>query len=504
MPNAPEPARTPRIEERPAPDERPDLAADHAQLLLETAGLARSIPRRAAPVDPALEWARSGAMALTGEAEGPPRFAKGGLATAACGAGLALAALAPGAGFEALDAPALLGERAALFGFGRRGQVSCGGSARIVAARDGALAVNLPRDDDWRLLEAWLETPLPDTAVRRDWMAVEQAIAAHGAAALVERGREIGLAVALATPPVDAPARPFRLEHETRRAPGASERTGTTGGSPARDLSARSPRRPRVLDLSTLWAGPLAGALLAQAGFDVLKLESATRPDGARRGVSAFFDLLHAGQRGGTLDLTASRDREVFVRLLGAADVVVESARPRALRQLGFEAEAWVAAKPGRLWASITGYGRDAEWIAFGDDAAVAAGLAFDPEDGGLRFCADAVADPLTGLYAAVALTSLEAQGRGGLLSLALAEVAAHAAGAGRRCGARADAEAGAEPDAVAGLVLPVRLREGGWTVLDGDRAHPVAPPRARPPAGPAPALRPLEAALVEAWSRPC
>ncbi|MBK7949006.1 MAG: CoA transferase [Deltaproteobacteria bacterium] len=428
------------------------------------------------PVGPGLEWARSGAMALTGESEGPPGFAGGGLATAARGAGQALAALAPGAGFEALDAPALLGERAALFGFGRRGRGSCGGSARLVAARDGALAVNLPRDDDWRLLEAWLEAPLGDIEARRDWAAVEQAIAKREAAGLVERGREIGLAVALAVPACDAPPRPFRLEHATRSA------------APERGASSRNLRRPRVLDLSTLWAGPLAGALLAQAGFDVLKLESASRPDGAREGVPAFFDLLHAGKRGGTLDLAARRDREVFIRLLDAADVVLESARPRALAQLGFDASAWVGARPGRLWASITGYGRDHEWIAFGDDAAVAAGLAFDPEGDRLRFCADAVADPLTGLYAAVAIAGLQSEGRGGLLSLALAEVAAHAAGAG----------GGAE------LVLPRRLREGAWTVLDGDGAETVAPPRARPAVAAAPALRPIEPALVEAWTRPC
>lgn len=501
MPNAPESGRRPPVAWSPdaprpgapiapvaAPSDPIDPAVRHAEDLLGALGLPRAVPARPVVLGPALEWAGSGAMALTGEPEGPPRFAAGGLATAARGAGLALEALLPGAGFDRLDAPALLGERAALFGFGRRGRVSCGGSAQIVEARDAALAVNLPRDDDWRLLEAWLEVQLGEAAAQRDWTRVEAAIAQRAAAPLVERGREIGLAVALA-PRAPLPVeRPFRLVLETRCAP---EPEPAPGPGPAI-------RRPRVLDLSSLWAGPLAGALLARAGFDVLKLESATRPDGARAGEPAFFDRLNAGKRSGSLDLHAADGRAVFARLLDSADVVIESARPRALAQLGFDASRWVTARPGRLWASITGHGRDEPGIAFGDDAAVAAGLAYDPPapasrapaDPTPRFCGDAIADPLTGLYAAVAIAGLLAEGRGGLLSLALAEVAAHAARAG-----------GDLP-----FSLPIDRRAEGWSVRDGDVWHAVAPPRAQSglPTDRAPALRPLDAALLDDWTRRC
>jgi hypothetical protein len=110
--------------------------------------------------------------------------------------------------------------------------------------------------------------------------------------------------------------------------------------------------------------------------------------------------------------------------------VVLESARPRALRQLGIDARQWLVAAPGRVWTSITGYGRrepEAGWIAFGDDAAVAAGLAVATgSEQAPLFCGDAIADPLAGLHAAVATRAAWLSGGGVLLDLALRDGVAH------------------------------------------------------------------------------
>ena len=155
------------------------------------------------------------------------------------------------------------------------------------------------------------------------------------------------------------------------------------------------------------------------------------RPSGARAGAAAFYDLLNARKRSAVLDFGDARDAALLAALLASADMLIESARPRALAQLGVDAEAFVAARAGRVWLSITGYGRGDPApgrVAFGDDAAVAAGAAHAVADAdGPLFCADAIADPLTGLHAALAAWAGWRAGGGVLLDLSLCGVTAHA-----------------------------------------------------------------------------
>ena len=139
---------------------------------------------------------------------------------------------------------------------------------------------------------------------------------------------------------------------------------------------------------------------------------------------------------------------------------MIESSRPRALRALGISAEA--AADAGTVWVSITGHGRaDGNRVAFGDDAAVAGGLVGSDEHGDPVFCGDALADPLSGLYAAGAALAQLRSGRGGLLDVAMSGVAADAA-------RRATAVAAAMP-----AVQTMRTR-AGWSVRCGEVDEPV------------------------------
>jgi crotonobetainyl-CoA:carnitine CoA-transferase CaiB-like acyl-CoA transferase len=187
-----------------------------------------------------------------------------------------------------------------------------------------------------------------------------------------------------------------------------------------------------VVDLSALWAGPLCGQLLAAAGARVIKVESTGRPDGARRGPAAFFDLLNGGKRSLALDLASVPGRRQLRAVVGAADVVIESARPRALQQMGIDAHELLRGHPGpRVWASITSHGRGpgrCQRVGFGDVAAVAGGLVAGDEAAPC-FLADAVADPLAGMVTAAAV--LEALSAGGrwLLDAAMAPMAASVAG---------------------------------------------------------------------------
>jgi hypothetical protein len=421
------------------------VVSARAEALLHDLGV--TLRRIDGPADPhpALLWADSGAMALTGHAAGPPRLARGPLAASAHAALRALRALAPGAALPP-DGGALLGERAACTGATRAGRITAGGQGRLLRTADAWIALQLARPDDVALLPAWLEAPPEPDA----WAFVGRHVAHRRSAELARRAAWLGLPMAVAAaPPVDPPRWV------------ALARCGAPLPRAAQD-------RPFVVDLSSLWAGPLCTALLQATGAHVAKVESPRRPDGARLGSARFFDLQNAGKASVALDFT--RDDTALAalrRLLGHADVVVESARPRALRQAGLDAEAWLAERPGRVWLSISGYGRDEPEpgrVAFGDDAAVAAGLAW-PADGddGPVFCGDAIADPLTGLHAALAALAVWRAGGGQRVDLALRDVAAFAASGD-------DAARGVE----------VEARGDGHVVRAGGGEAPVRAPRAR------------------------
>ena len=338
------------------------------------------------------------------------------------GLGQALAVLAPA--LAGLDAPALLGERAAIFGLHRQGPMNCGGSAQMIEARDGWLCVNLPRPDDWAMVAAWFAD---DTACdgRGDWDGIVRSVAVRAAGELVERAALLGLAVSLAASP-DAAAVDDQARSRAQTFPMRSPVLLTSSGDgTVVPLVGRSGPRPLVIDLSSLWAGPLCGSLLVDAGCRVIKVEDPRRPDGTRRGPRRFFDLMHAGKESVALGLGSTVDREALGELCQRADVVITSARPRALEQLG------LFPPPTPIWVAITGYGLTGPWrdrVAFGDDAAVAAGLCAvsPPGDDRPRFCADAIADPVAGLLGALGALALLHTARSGTVDVALREAAGH------------------------------------------------------------------------------
>jgi crotonobetainyl-CoA:carnitine CoA-transferase CaiB-like acyl-CoA transferase len=262
-------------------------------------------------------------------------------------------------------------------------------------------------------------------------------------------------------------------------------------------VSAGTVRGPRVLDLSSLWAGPLCSDLLQRLGADVVKVESLHRPDGARFGPPAFFGLLNARKRSVALDFRSAEGRAQLHALLERADIVIEASRPRALRQLGIEAEALVRDRPQLSWISLTGYGREepcAQWIAYGDDAGVAGGLsALMAQVSGRRLIVgDAIADPLTGLHAALAGWAgyLHATFTGvgaGLISIPLSSVAS-------RCAAF---EAPL-------TVIALRERWQSWGQRLRDAHCEPAAPRARSLTSNMPKLGADNAAVFADWGLAC
>lgn len=281
----------------------------------------------------------------------------------------------------ALDGQTLLGERAAHNGFVVPGRISAGGGCRMFEARDGTIALNLSRADDRDMLPALV---LADRFEQLGDAAVLAGIALHCVAELLERGRTLGLAIAALD---EVPAS------------SASKVTATGEPRPGKD-------RLHVIDLSALWAGPLAAHLIGLASAEVLKVESRNRPDSMRAGDPHLFALLNHDKANVALDLRDAEDRAALLASIRRADVVIESARPRALLQLGIDADALVREVPGLVWITITGHGVEGQamnWIGFGDDTAVAGGLsaALYNATGTLGFVGDALGDPLTGIYVA-------------------------------------------------------------------------------------------------------
>lgn len=420
-----------------------DAAAQWAQRLLVDLELEPGSPLRTRGESSAEAWARSGALWLTGP-EAAPALCVAPLPSAMDGAFAVLCSLAPGPGLGSLDVASLLCERAAIAGLTRRGRVAPGGSCRLLPARDGWVAVNLPREDDVRSLPAWLGV-LPENG-SVPWAAASSVVASTPALELVERARMLGLAVArVAEAPAAAPCW-YRVHDRGASGPASSE-------------------PPRVVDLSALWAGPLCGDLLRRAGAEVVKVESIRRPDGARAGPGAFFDLLNAGKRSVALDFQCAEGQAALRRVVDWADVVIEASRPRALSQLGLDAASWIRARPGRVWLSLTAYGLDPphrEWIGFGDDVTAASGLAF-LVPGAPWSIADAPADPLAGLHGALATLAARQRGASVRLDVSLWAVAAAVAGA-------------AAPSHAAA----VSRRGDGFVVEQPGRSIRVEPPAAR------------------------
>jgi hypothetical protein len=270
------------------------------------------------------------------------------------------------------------------------GEWSANRTCRLLPAAGGWLAVNLPRPSD-----------LAGTDLDADpWTVVERAVRLRTRADLLRQAHLLGLAVA-----------------------GVCE-AKTYGPATVQHTMCSSPKMPRslhpkVIDISSLWAGPLCGGILASMGASVLKVESRGRPDSVRTASPAMFRRLNERKSHASIDL----DDPVQLRELGAriaaADVLITSARRRAFQQLGLAPHILFAANPQLIWVAITGYGwtgAGADRIGFGDDAAAAGGLVRWTPAQQPRFIGDALADPLTGLAAAVASLVALMEGGGMLL----------------------------------------------------------------------------------------
>src|SRR5262245_58558851 len=120
----------------------------------------------------------------------------------------------------------------------------------------------------------------------------------------------------------------------------------------------------RVLDLTRVLAGPFCTMLLADLGAEVVKIE---RPGGddARQdgpflasGESAYFASIHGGKKSMVLALKRQADKDLFLRFVEKADVVVENYRPGTMEAFGLGSETLRSLNPRLIYASVSGFGR--------------------------------------------------------------------------------------------------------------------------------------------------
>lgn len=339
----------------------------------------------------ATNWGSSGLAYLTGLPDGPADFSRANLLTRAHEVATAIGDRL-GIG---VDAPSLLTGRAALLGLSRGGRVSPGGATRLLTARDGWCALTLSRADDLDAVPALLQA---DDVVADPWPALQRWAATRPASEIVERA---GLLDVPAAGLGEAAPEPPRVRANGSR------------------LAPRAPQGLLVADLSSMWAGPLCAGLLARAGATVVKVESPRRPDGTRAGNPAFFDWINGQKLCYGIDFDAQADE--LRELLAVSDIVIEGSRPAALARRGLGPKD-IAARAGRIWVQITAY--DGRRPGFGDDTAVAGGLVGTSADGPV-FCGDAIADPLTGLEATLAVAESLRRGGGESIRVSMAGVAA-------------------------------------------------------------------------------
>ncbi|MDA3623981.1 CoA transferase [Saccharopolyspora sp. WRP15-2] len=205
----------------------------------------------------------------------------------------------------------------------------------------------------------------------------------------------------------------------------------------SRDLSAGALAGLRVVDASTLFAGPMAAMHLGDMGAEVIKVEHPAKPDPSRThgvakdGVNLWWKTLGRNKRTVTADLASEGGREVFLALAATADVVIENFRPGTLERWGLGYEELAARNPRLVLARVTGFGQLGPYRTrpgFGTLAEAMSGFAATTgePDGPPTLppfgLADGVASLATAFAIMVALSTREQRGQGQLVDVAIIE----------------------------------------------------------------------------------
>jgi crotonobetainyl-CoA:carnitine CoA-transferase CaiB-like acyl-CoA transferase len=193
----------------------------------------------------------------------------------------------------------------------------------------------------------------------------------------------------------------------------------------------------RVVEQGTFITGPCAGMMLADLGADVIKVESsAGDPYRSYQGgqFSPHFQAYNRNKRSVVLDLGAPADRGLFDELIRGADVYIQNFRPGTADRLGAGVARLRELNPKLVYCSISGFGSSGPYVERPSYDSVAQALSgflsvvVDPERP--RFMGPALADAITGIYAAygvlAALVARGREGKGSLVEVSMLEAMSH------------------------------------------------------------------------------
>ena len=194
----------------------------------------------------------------------------------------------------------------------------------------------------------------------------------------------------------------------------------------------------RIVDFSWLLPGPYATALLADMGADVIKVEQPGRGDYARDILPDHFQMANRNKRGISLDLKSPEAREVALKLVETADIVIEGYRPGVMNRFGLGPETLLERFPRLIYCSVSGFGQDGPYrdrpghdIAYnavGGGFSIPGDLKYPPVKGTLP-----LGDLSSGMFAALsimgALAEREQSGKGQYLDVAITDCVAAWAG---------------------------------------------------------------------------
>lgn len=462
----------------------------HPPVLVTTSAWGFEAPDAGIVTDELLVQALSGAMSTTGDPDGPPLRLPGFQAQMLSGAYVAAAALAAlrSPGSRHVDVPWVACMASGVEGsWSRNLQTDSreppGGPHQLglfpsgaLPCADGFVVPGTVRPSDWVAQCGVYERPdlLTDERFRsrgrrtrnhaelwntlRPWYAARTrdqifraALDAGWACGMVVRGtdalvdphlRARGFLTQQTLPDrsvISQPRRPWLgpdLPAGRARLSVAGEDDGWFESAAYDERPATPPRAPlsgvRVLELTQAWAGPFVGRFLGAFGADVVKVESARRPDGWR-GPSPFglmaphldvdpksfsveigpnFNTLNRNKRHCSIDLRHEHGRAVFLDLVGAADVVVANMTARVLPDLRLAYADLAAANPRIILIHMPALGATGPYRGAAGYGTVVEGMGglgalFGAPEEGARITQTYYPDPVAGLHASVAVLSM-------------------------------------------------------------------------------------------------